>query len=80
MVSIGSNGEYNIEDGRLTDEVYYAVNNRTTYDNDKDSDILQISPQESLRQFTRDYKSRGTDELVFTDKEVKLLIVWINLQ
>lgn len=75
LVSIGSNGEYNIEDGRLTDEVYYAVNNRTTYDNDKDSDILQISPQESLRQFTRDYKSRGTDELVFTDKEGKPYVI-----
>lgn len=75
LVSIGSNGEYNIEDGRLTDEVYYAVNNRNTYDNDKDSDILKISPQESLRQFTRDYKTRGTDELVFTDKEGKPYVI-----
>jgi hypothetical protein len=75
LVSIGSNGEYSIEDGRLTDEVYSAVNNRNTYDNDKDSDILKIPPQEALRQFTRDYKTRGTDELVFTDKEGKPYVI-----
>lgn len=75
LVSIGSNGEYSIEDGRLTDVVYEAVNNRNTYDNEKDSDILKISPQESLRQFTRDYQTRGADELVFTDKEGKPYVI-----
>lgn len=71
LISIGSNGEYNIEDSRLTDEVYNVVNNRTAYDNDKDSDVLKISPEGSLRQFTKDYKTRGVDEFVFTDKEGK---------
>lgn len=75
MLGVGSNGNYNISDSRLTDEVYYAVNSHNTYVNDKDSDFLKISNFECLRQFARDYKTRGTDEFVFTDKEGKPYVI-----